>query len=695
MQQKTLFANTQRSGLFTYLVTLTILFILLEISFLIQESNLYLGDCRLVSKHLAIPASVIPGIVFFIVAQLAVHVSFIVFIWALARLIGVALNCSWQKTQFIGFCLWVLGLITILLANQCFFPQSKFAGLTAAFLPLWLAKSLLVLFGIVFLGAIFTAMVGLFFLSLHYLTVFPSVIIISFFIITSFTIFYSPHIVSHDAAAATKPNIILIGIDALRPDFLGYFGYAKETSHIDKFLNHSTVFAEAITPIARTFPAWTSILTGEYPKKNGVRFNLADQNQLDLSETLPAILREQGYQTVFATDETRFSNIDKNFGFDVILTPPVGFNDFLLGTINDFPLSNLLVNSKIGQWLFPHSYANRSVYVTYQPDTFLNRLQSFLEKPREKPLFFAVHFCLPHFPYYWADYRLKNQKIANRYQAAVKRADAQVGAFIALLKQQHVLEHSIVVMLSDHGEAMELFGDRVTEANLFIPGASNKKNVVPHFYPPSYDTEAVNQSAGHGTDVLGLSQYHSLLAFRLHGMGIKNQIAPVSGLVSLLDIKPTILHLLNIKSQKIDGYSLVSAISGKTEISAVKKDFFVESDFSPQSIRSVHPEARKILFEGINFFRIDPVTARLIVKNSMGEMIISSKQYADFYDSWVLALYPQNKKGMTPILVNLKTGQWTDDLTTSFAKNSPAQHMLQALKKFYGKDIFTVVAAAY
>jgi hypothetical protein len=71
----------------------------------------------------------------------------------------------------------------------------------------------------------------------------------------------------------------------------------------------------------------------------------------------------------------------------------------------------------------------------------------------------------------------------------------------------------------------------------------------------------------------------------------------------------------------------------------------------------------------------------------MGQLIISSKQYADIYGSWILALYPQGPHTMMPILVNLVTGQWTNDLRTPFALKSPASHMLQALKTFYGDEI--------
>ena len=71
----------------------------------------------------------------------------------------------------------------------------------------------------------------------------------------------------------------------------------------------------------------------------------------------------------------------------------------------------------------------------------------------------------------------------------------------------------------------------------------------------------------------------------------------------------------------------------------------------------------------------------------MGDLIVSSKQFVDFYGPWVLSLYPQHEKPMIPILVNLKSGLWTDDLRTSFAKNSPAKEMLSKLRSFFGQDI--------
>jgi len=475
-------------------------------------------------------------------------------------------------------------------------------------------------------------------------------------------------------------------MDALRPDFLSYFGSDLKTRHFDNFLNQSTVFAETITPIARTFPAWVSIFTGNYPKENQVRFDLEDQTNLHLANSLPAILQQQGYETIYAMDETRFSNVDKNFGFDKIITPPVGIDDFFLGTFNDFPLSNLVINTVIGKWLFPYSYANRPAYVSYDPNSFLKMMRPALAQAHQKPLFLAVHFCLPHMPYFWKSFSYVNTNTpVLQYDAAIKRADRLFADFLTMLSNEGFLKHSIVVLLSDHGEALELRGDRITYHDRYIPGANNPVGNIPKFYPPNFAEEKVNQSAGHGTDVLGMSQYHSVLAFRLYGLA-ENQKTAVAGITSLMDIKPTILSLLNIPYAKVSGHSLKESILGKSAELARNEDYFIESDFSPASIRTVHPETREVLFEGIRYFQIDPVTTRLTVKKSMAELIISSKQYADIYQNWILALYPQQHNHVIPILVNLQTGQWTDDLATPFAKSSPAQHMLAALQTFYGQS---------
>jgi arylsulfatase A-like enzyme len=673
--------------LFFYLTVITILFIFLEISFFIQSSELYLGDFKLVAYHLKIPLRILPGLFYFLGVQLAIHVAFVVLIGSLASLISLALPRCQAHLERIGLGLWLLAMSTILLANQYFFPDSKFAVLTENIFYPGIAKVLLVILATTGLAVILLAVYGLLIILSRPAKMAVSVLGISLLAIIFFSANYRP-VASYSAATAEKPNMIIIGVDALRPDFLGYFGGTKQTPYLDQFLNKAAVFSEALTPLARTYPAWMSILTGQYPKRNGVRFDLAQQIHFDLHKTLPAILHQKGYQTIFATDETRFSNIDQKVGFDQIIAPPTGFNDFLLGTLNDFPMSNLLVNTLLGQYLFPYSYGNRPAYITYDPNTFLNLIKPALAGPHHKPLFLAVHLCLTHFPYLWAS-RPANTSSFHNYQRAIHRVDQQVHDLLKMLKKNNLLEHSVVVLLSDHGEAFELPGDRVTEPDLFVAGINNPNKLIQRFYPPSTSHERVNQSAGHGTDVLGLSQYHTVLAFRFFGIkGQQTHVIP--GRVSLLDIKPTLFNLIGVLDPQPDGKSLLNYIAGKKLAVALQPDFFIETDLTPAAVRSVHPEMRKVLFEGVDYVQINPITTRLTIRQSMIKLILSSKQYADFYGKWVLAVYPQNKYRMTPILVNLETGKWTNDLRTALALQAPVNHMLHALKDFYKDDITTI-----
>lgn len=669
-----------RNGLFFYLLLLTGFFILLEFSFFIQCNRAYLSDYTFVSDHLTIPSTIFPGVFYFLFCQLALHLLFCLLTWFVASGVILELKRAQQSPNelLLAISIWFLFAITVMVANQYYYPNSKFAELTILVLP---NNSFLSFLSRVLINAC----AGLFVYALYaYFKLFPSRYYSKlglFFAIAgvsgvvSLSVVKAPVIANHQ-----KPNVIIVGIDSLRPDFLSFFGSQQQTPFIDQLLNSSTVFAEAITPLARTFPSWVGILTGQYPRETGIRSNLADQTHLNLQNTLPAILQRNGYQTIYATDETRFSNIDERFGFNQVLSPPMGLNDFLLGNFNDFPLSNLLSNFPLIEYLFPHTFANRPVYFTYHPNQFLHSLNKTINQDYEQPIFLAVHFCLPHHPYMWADKSLAGLSVEARYLKSIQRVDKQVRDFFQQLKNTNRLNNAIVVLLSDHGEALELNGDRITEADLFLP----KSKTPPVFYPPTSDKQAINQSAGHGTDVLGLPQYHSLLAFKLYGVGPQHaQVLP--GVVTLLDIKPTILSLLNLPVTTSSGISLAASI--KTGQHPSQRHLFLESDFSPEAIRTVYPDQRKVFLQGIDVFEIDSKTTRLTVKTSMAQKIVHSKQYADIYGEWMLALYPQNDLVRMPILVNLQTGQWTNDLSLPFAKDSPAELMLAKIKTFYGSEI--------
>lgn len=667
-------------GILFYLSLLTGFFLLLEISFFIQCNKAYLGDFTFVSHQIHIPWRILPGIAYFILAQLSLHALFLGVVWCIANFSAQTLRLHGTARLQLALITFALAVCWVITANQQDFPNSRVIELTAMVFHnpkitrsmMWMSGlSLCVLSVIAALGLVLRASK-------------PKLILLSFAIITAtlFTYTYHQHQPSIQSYTGSSPNIIMVGVDSLRPDYLGHFGADVPTPFIDGFMNQATVFTDSLTPLARTFPSWTGMLTGLYPKHVNVRTNLSDQTKAHLSRALPEVLREQGYQTIFGTDETRFSNISTAYGFQTLVTPPIGLNDFLLGTFNDFPLSNLVINSRLGQVLFPYSFANRPAYVTYDPESFLHLLKPVIVSSRQQPLFLAVHFCLPHSPYLWDDLSGYVTNGQARYAASVTRVDAQLNEFFTQLSEAGLLKNAIVVLLSDHGEALELPGDRITEKSLFV---QHQHEPMPNFYPPSMSKEGVNQSAGHGTDILGLPQYHTVFAVRLYGQA-KQAVGDRSGEVSMLDIMPTVLDLAHLKKPNVDGTSLAAVVLNQSA-AVPSLPIFVESDYSPQAIRTVYPETRKVFLEGIHLFSINNETTRLTVKPDMVNKIIHSKQVGVVKQGWMLALYPQKDGHRMPILVNLTNGDWTNDLHSRFAMQSPVQNMMKALTQFYGDEL--------
>ncbi len=161
--------------------------------------------------------------------------------------------------------------------------------------------------------------------------------------------------------------------------------------------------------------------------------NLLPRELIREGRTLPALLRDKGYRTVYAIDETRFSNVDASYGFDTAVTPPIGGSDFVLTWFSDTPLSNVVMNTRLGALLFPFQHANRAAFVTYDPDSFVRRVDRALDT--RQPLFLALHLTLPHWPFEWADSALPNRGGGATYEAgirwkylnAARRADQQFG----------------------------------------------------------------------------------------------------------------------------------------------------------------------------------------------------------------------------------------------------------------------------
>lgn len=437
----------------------------------------------------------------------------------------------------------------------------------------------------------------------------------------------------HLSSQRTQPDIIIIGLDSFRPDHLKQPGDTNSiTPNLDAFLSNAYRFDKTYTPMARTYPAWMSILTGRYPVEHGARFNLLDPKYLksrDLS--LPFYLKSKGYTTAYTIDETRFSNIDRSYGFDITVTPEIGATDFLIASATDLPLRNLLsLIPNLNSAIFPYQFINRAIHNTYEPNTFDKELNQAIESADpQKPLFLATHFELPHWPYDWRKSEEYSTPTIPRlkglsplaYQKSVSRADEQFSSLMESLKNSGRLNNAIVVVLSDHGEAFN------QSAPFWQPDQTKMLLDIP-------------LSKGHGISVIDEAQIRVLLGFKR--FGDKNIPSGTNQrLTSLVDIAPTLLSLAGFDKTelKASGCDLFSAEvednCGNNRIVFTESGFYVPAMLTPGGL-----DEKKIAEQAQAYYDINPDT-RLTFKTSALPQMFKDKQRAAIGDNWVVASLPQ------------------------------------------------------
>lgn len=686
----------QPASLINVLVALTLLIILAQLSFFYAHYKVSdLIDVftkSSIARDLWHPVILLP-LLGFVTLQILAYGFLIAWIWFVTTSVSELFSLSKHKAYWLGISCWTACVLTIFSLNNYYFPASFFAQsfhLSILIVPVIL---LLVMTVLAYIHVVFNRRylcLGLFFITIPFLALIGK-----------------GGINQAKVEKHTKPNIILIGLDSLRPDHTGYFGNKKiETPNINQFLQTATTFTDAYTPLARTFPAWVSILTAQYPKHHQARINLIDPAPVVTNNMLSRVLQSQGYFTIYGTDETRFTDINEAYGFDRLIGPKGGAVEFLLGGLSDFPLTNLLVNLPVSRYLFPYNYANRAADITYQPNAFLELIKSGLKDRPNKPVFLALHLCLSHWPFTWGQEGFTTDKLLPlRYQHSVEKLDVELGKLLRLLKETGLLEHSVVVLLSDHGVTVGLPNDRAVTKEGYR-GQPEHINTLSHYALSHNEGQlSVSTSYGQGTDVLSLKQNQVLLAFK--GFGVMLPSKEVKQFSSLLDIAPTLLAMLQLPPlAKADGKSLAPYFS-EVSPSYASSPFFIETADTIADMQVDEIFVNKVVKQLIGAYQVNTQNGQLVLNAEALPSIIKSKQRAILWGEWLLASYPAQmrmkfipapndkttyelKPYLAPayfVLLNRKTGSWTTDLSSSLAKRASLSKLMKRLKAFYGDEI--------
>jgi len=478
-----------------------------------------------------------------------------------------------------------------------------------------------------------------------------------------------------------RPHIVLLGIDSLRLEQLQRFGGRGVTPNLDRFLSDARLFRDTTTPAARTFSSWTAILTGRAPTVTGARFNLAARSSVKANPTVADVLRREGYHTVYSTDEVRFANIDESYGFDQVVTPRIGASDFLVGTYNELPVASTLINTRLGKWLFPYSYGNRGVATMFQPATYLDRIDR--EVDFDRPTLLVAHLTAAHWPYYTSEtpFALPEPTAENErpiYRVGLQTADGMFGDLLKILERKGVFKNAIVVVLSDHGEAMGLPSDSFFDETFHVEGMRSPLKMLDY---------------GHGQSVLSKSQYQVLLAFKAFG-GLDrfaNNGQDHEFPATVEDISPTLLDALKIEQKVLGatGQSLWPILTGGIEPETASRGRvrFTETDLAVLPAPGGGVDEVATARQNSIFFEIERTSGRIQINPAYAPLAIAFKERAAFHEDRLLAAMPAGPFSHQYIYFDF--GQHKGKLLTQRpGNNEPEQQTLwDALFEHYGDEL--------
>ena len=226
------------------------------------------------------------------------------------------------------------------------------------------------------------------------------------------------------AAPRGPRSVLLITLDTTRADALSCYGERADTTPaLDELAREGTLFERAFTVAPITLTAHTTLLTGLYPPRHGLRDN--GIGALDASaHTLAEAARAAGIQTAAFVGAVV---LDKAFALDQ------GFETY------DGPPAQ---RSTSGH---PFERPARAVVD--------NALAWLGQRERARPFFLWLHVYDAHHPYTPQRELPAQANELERYLAEVSEVDAELGRVFAALRAEAALDTTLVCVTADHGEA--------------------------------------------------------------------------------------------------------------------------------------------------------------------------------------------------------------------------------------------------
>ncbi|MHC4587352.1 MAG: sulfatase-like hydrolase/transferase [Planctomycetota bacterium] len=282
-----------------------------------------------------------------------------------------------------------------------------------------------------------------------------------------------------------SPNLLIIHTDQLscwaisiyakqRTDTANYGKVLVKTPYIDSLAKEGAIFYNFFTNSAVCTPSRGCLVTGRYPHAHGAYKNNIEMNRDEV--TIAHILQSNGYETGYAgkwhidgPPKPGWLKPQRSMGF---ADCRFMFNRGHWKKIVDQPKGNPEVS--------PYKVIGDKK--TFTTDWLADKTIDFIKKPKRKPFFYMVSIPDPHGPFtvrgpYMTMYKPEDMTIPNNFKESptgkgkkktaaqmrkskaqycglVKCIDDNVGRILESLKEKRILDDTIIVFTTDHGEYM-------------------------------------------------------------------------------------------------------------------------------------------------------------------------------------------------------------------------------------------------
>ncbi|MBE9565653.1 MAG: sulfatase [Proteobacteria bacterium] len=257
--------------------------------------------------------------------------------------------------------------------------------------------------------------------------------------------------------AVADSNLVICVIDAARADHIGSYGYPRQTTpNMDALAQESAVFSNHFCQFPSTRPSTASLFSSQYVDTHMI-WGGRDEPEPDF--TMPVGLNDSGFTTAL-------------FSSNLKASPAFGVGCAFQETCYTDELKAIAREDE-----------------TYtQPEVLLRAFSAWLDQNKGERFFAYVHFLPPHYPYrppdemteLFADeeppgfspdrYHPEEYEFPivqkrpyheypplpewiNLYDANLRYADWAVGRLVEVLRDAEVLDSTLLIVTSDHGEA--------------------------------------------------------------------------------------------------------------------------------------------------------------------------------------------------------------------------------------------------